>query len=51
MDQSASWNAWSPKIGLDYSLDSNTLLYSAISRGFKSGGYNMTSSLPEFDPE
>lgn len=45
------WSSWSPKVGLDYTYASGDLVYMNASRGFKSGGYNMTSSDPEFDPE
>jgi iron complex outermembrane receptor protein len=51
VDQSKSWNSWSPKLAVDYTYDSGTMVYGSVSRGFKSGGYNMTSSVPEFDPE
>ena len=51
VDQSKSWNAWSPKLAVDYTYDSGTMVYGSVSRGFKSGGYNMTSGIPEFDPE
>lgn len=51
VDQSKSWNAWSPKLAVDYTYDSGTMVYGSISRGFKSGGYNMTSNKPVFDPE
>jgi len=46
-----SWDAWSPKIAVDYTFDDGPMLYSSVSRGFKSGGFNLTSSDPEFDPE
>ncbi|MCF6220701.1 MAG: TonB-dependent receptor [Robiginitomaculum sp.] len=37
---SDSWSALSPKLSLDYQAGENTLLYTSISRGFKSGGFN-----------
>ncbi len=37
---SDSWSALSPKFSLDYQAGENTLLYTSVSRGFKSGGFN-----------
>ena len=53
---SGTWDAWSPKVTLDFSPTENMLLYATISRGFRSGGFNgnTTSSDPElnrYDPE
>jgi iron complex outermembrane receptor protein len=50
-DEKENWGAWSPKIGVDYTFDNGPMVYSSVSRGFKSGGFNLTSSDPEFDPE
>ena len=41
---SASWNSLSPKVGLTYRLDTETLLYAHWTRGFRSGGYNLRDS-------
>ena len=40
----ASWNNLSPKIGLSYRFDDETLLYAHWARGFRSGGYNLRGS-------
>ena len=40
----ASWNNLSPKIGLSYRFDDETLLYAHWTRGFRSGGYNLRDS-------
>ncbi len=47
-----SWDDWTPKIGLDYRLSDDALLYASITKGFKSGGTNSLSpgSIP-FDQE
>jgi len=37
---SDSWSSLSPKFSLDYQAGGNTLLYTSVSRGFKSGGFN-----------
>ncbi len=43
------------KLGLNYQFNTNQLLYSSLSRGYKSGGVNNNDSLPsselEFDTE
>jgi iron complex outermembrane receptor protein len=50
-DRSASWNAATPKILLEYHLDANSLVYASINRGFKSGVINVGSTNPVIDPE
>ena len=36
-----TWKKFTPKAGLDYELNDDVLLYSSVSQGFKSGGYNI----------
>jgi iron complex outermembrane receptor protein len=50
-DQSADWNAVTPKLLLEYHLDPDTLLYASINRGFKSGVINIGSENPVINPE
>ncbi len=50
-DQSASWNAVTPKLLLEYHVDADTLVYGSINRGFKSGVINVGSTNPVIDPE
>jgi iron complex outermembrane receptor protein len=50
-DQSADWNAVTPKLLLEYHLDPNTLIYGSINRGFKSGVINIGSENPVINPE
>jgi iron complex outermembrane receptor protein len=42
--QSRSWSAVTGRIGLDYKLDRITMLYGALSTGYKSGGVIATTS-------
>jgi iron complex outermembrane receptor protein len=35
--------AWTPKLGLAFSLDEDTLAYASMTRGFKSGGFNISA--------
>lgn len=51
LDQSKSWDSWSPKASVDYTYDSGAMVYASVSRGFKSGGFNFTSNLPVYNPE
>jgi iron complex outermembrane receptor protein len=39
-----SWNNLSPKIGLTYRFDDDTLAYAHWTRGFRSGGYNLRNT-------
>ncbi len=50
-DQSASWNAVTPKLLLEYHIDSNRMLYASVNRGFKSGVINVGSQNPVINPE
>ncbi len=51
VDQKESWNSWSPTAGIDYRFDNGRMMYFTVSRGFKSGGFNLTSVDAVFDPE
>lgn len=35
-----SWSNFSPKVGLDWKIDSDTLAYATWSNGFRAGGFN-----------
>ncbi|MBW8303588.1 MAG: TonB-dependent receptor [Brevundimonas sp.] len=55
IDTSASWDSWSPKLGLDYAVSDDVMAYVSVSRGFKSGGFdgraNDASGAAPYDPE
>lgn len=55
IDTSASWDSWSPKLGLDYKVSDDVMAYVSVSRGFKSGGFdgraNDGSGAAPYDPE
>ena len=51
IDDTETWDSWSPKFSLDYTTESGSLLYGTVSRGFKSGGYNFTLADGKYDPE
>ena len=47
-----SWDAWTPRVGLEFRPSDDRLLYLTYSEGFKSGGFNDLSVVnPPFDPE
>ena len=39
-----TWTSWTPRVGLDYSLSDDVLLYFTVSEGFKSGGLDFGGS-------
>lgn len=55
VDASKSWQAFTPRVALDFTPDPNLLIYASASRGFKAGGINAFAtsdgSADEFDPE
>lgn len=55
---SKSWTDLSPRLSLDYKASDDLLLYGSVSRGFKSGGFNVRAntvqvprSAEAYDPE
>lgn len=47
-----SWDAWTPRVGLEFRPSDDRLYYLTYSEGFKSGGFNDLSVVnPPFDPE
>ncbi|MGP1353854.1 MAG: TonB-dependent receptor [Parasphingopyxis sp.] len=52
VDGPETFDAFTPKIGLDWQVTPEVLLYATVQRGFKSGGYNIGSSQrTPFEPE
>jgi iron complex outermembrane receptor protein len=50
-----NWNAFSPKLGLEYHASRDVMIYGQVSQGFKSGGWNPrmfnANYLVGYDPE
>ena len=46
-----TWNAITPRIGIDYFISDDNMLYANISKGFKSGGFNLLAVQDAYDPE
>jgi iron complex outermembrane receptor protein len=47
------YSAWTPKVGVERKLGTESIAYVSTTRGFKSGGFNLSSTAPGrgFDPE
>ncbi|GAB2882413.1 TonB-dependent receptor [Microbulbifer echini] len=43
-EDSESWNAFTPKVGLQWSVSDDTQLYTFWTKGFRSGGYNFRNA-------
>ncbi|MCK9503705.1 MAG: TonB-dependent receptor [Porticoccaceae bacterium] len=50
-DEEKTWSSFTPKVGIEYDLFDNTLLYASWTKGFKSGTYNVGQNNPVIDPE
>ena len=52
----SSADAFTPKVSIDYEASNNLLIYGSLTRGFKSGGYNLlvqptATNIARYDPE
>lgn len=47
---SESWSNVTPKIGLTWTPNEQTQVYTFLTRGFRSGGYNLRNTSPVFSP-
>ncbi len=36
-----SWKAWTPRFGANYHINEDVMVYATVSKGFKSGGFNI----------
>jgi iron complex outermembrane recepter protein len=48
---SKTFNSTTPKLGIQYQLTPKTLVYATYAKGFKSGGFDITTAAPAFAPE
>lgn len=51
VDDRASWNDWTPHVSLGYRLSDDAFIYGSITKGFKSGGYNVLGGGERVGPE
>ena len=45
-----AWSSWSPKVGLQYFYNESSSVYFSWSKGYRSGGYNLRNTNPDFPP-
>jgi iron complex outermembrane receptor protein len=50
-NETKTFKSFTPKVGIDFDLARNTLLYASFSKGFKAGTFNLGSTAPALDPE
>jgi iron complex outermembrane recepter protein len=50
INNDSSWNSFDWKVGLDYKLNDDSLLYASVSTGYRAGGFN-NASVDAYDPE
>lgn len=43
----ADWSQFSPRVGLEYQMDKDTMIFASYSQGFKSGTFNPRATLNE----
>jgi len=43
-DDSASWDAFTPRVSVRYNLDNNSNIYASYSQGFRAGAYNFSGA-------
>lgn len=48
---SKKFSSTTPKFGVQYQLDPTTMVYLNYAKGFKSGGFDITTNAPAFQPE
>lgn len=46
-----SWSAFTPRASFEYLPTERSMLYASITRGFKSGGFNIGALQPAYEPE
>jgi iron complex outermembrane recepter protein len=51
IDQAKRWSAFNPKVGLEYDIAQDLLLYASATNGFKSGTFDVGQINPPIDPE
>jgi iron complex outermembrane recepter protein len=51
IDQEKTWRAFTPKVGVEYDLAKDTLVYASATNGFKSGTFDVGQINPAIEPE
>jgi iron complex outermembrane receptor protein len=50
-DVSGEWDGWTGRVGLQWRPNDDTMVYGNLSRGYKSGGFNLYAFTPAVDEE
>jgi iron complex outermembrane receptor protein len=50
-DAAKSWSAFTPKGGIEFDVAEDVLAYGSVTKGFKSGTFNIGQDNPPIDPE
>ena len=51
-EETGDYSDVTPKLGLDYRVSDDVMVYGSVTKGFKSGGFNLTAPVPGgFDEE
>ncbi|MBQ0798968.1 MAG: TonB-dependent receptor [Porticoccaceae bacterium] len=45
-----AWSSWTPKVGLQWFYNESSSMYFSWSKGYRSGGYNLRNTNPDFPP-
>lgn len=51
IDDDDDWDSITPKVGIDFFLNEDVMFYGSITKGFKSGGYNLIAVQSSYDDE
>jgi iron complex outermembrane recepter protein len=51
INESKTWSAFTPKVGLEYDIAKDVLWYASATNGFKSGTFDVGQINPPIDPE
>ncbi len=51
VSQEDDWNSFTPKIALDWFMSEDVMFYGSITKGFKSGGFNLLAVQAGYDEE
>ena len=51
MDQERTWNAWTPRLSVDYSMSDDAMVYFTVAKGFKSGQILPGNTSGPIEPE
>ncbi|UCG71384.1 MAG: TonB-dependent receptor [Chromatiales bacterium] len=51
VDEDDDWDSITPKVGIDFFLNEDVMFYASVTKGFKSGGFNLIAVQSSYDDE